>query len=82
MICSVLEAIPLIKKNFLVITDQHGGKNLLVGFREDRHERMYVFRYATSADSLVPVVLRDNKNAGCLSSVKLIQYYNFTMENA
>ena len=28
-----------------------------------------VFRYATSADNLVPVGLRDNKNAWCLSSL-------------
>ena len=60
----MLEAIPLIKKNFAVLIDQHGGKNQLL----DHQDRTYdVIRYATSADSLVPVGLRDNKNAWCLS---------------
>ena len=36
-----------------------------------------MFRYATSADSLVPVGLRDNKNAWCLSSLVSYSYSHF-----
>ena len=39
-ICSVLEAIPVIKKNFAVLIDQHGGKKQLAGLRDDHHDRM------------------------------------------
>ena len=42
MICSVLEAIPLIKEkqNIVVLTDQHGGKTRLLGLSDDHHDRM------------------------------------------
>ena len=55
----MLEAIPLIK-NFAVLIDQHGGKKQVIDLRDDHHDR-----YATSAESLVPVGLRNNKNAWC-----------------
>ena len=64
----MLEAIPLIKK--LCSSDRPTRRQKAACRLPWRSPRPHdVFRYAISADSLVPVGLRDNKNAWCLSSL-------------
>ena len=63
MICSVLEAIPLMKKRRGSDRPTRRQKPVCRPPRRSLQPHD-VFRYATSADSLFPVGLRDNKKPG------------------